>query len=404
MARAWNQAGPWLRAALIAWALLTVAVCARSVAQPHRSNAAALWQAAGQAWLTRGPLYPTAGPGALGGYRSSPLGACLFSLLVPLPLPAAGVLLRVLAALCFLAAALAWMRWGLATPFSPDQAGSALLLMLPLALTSLNSAQVNLFALALMLACLTAAANERWWLAGLGASLAGFLLLYPLGLALLLLLSFPRQFTLPFLGSLALVAAAPLLVQPPTYVAEQYLGWFELLSFRGMGHADACRDLWHLFRTWHVRLGPGRYELLQLFGGAVLAGVVVWYALRGTHPRHRLTLALLLSVIWVLLLGPATNSNTYALIGPPLVWLLLSTGPERHPVTHHVAFYTYVVLLLCSLAGMHPLATRLLLSAGMQCLAVLYLLIGLVFLAFTWPEARPALGLPAAAPAHRRAA
>src|SRR5262249_31924387 len=148
----------------------------------------------------------------------------------------------------------------------------------------------------------------------------------------------------------------------PAYVFDQYRGWGELLSLRGMGEPRACRDLWHLFRTWHVRLGAGRYELMQLFGGLALAGVSLWYTVRNAHPRHRLTLALLLSVAWVLPLGPATNSNTYALIGPSLVWLLLSTGTERHPVTHHVAFNTYVVLLLCSLAGMHPLATRLLLS------------------------------------------
>src|SRR5262245_38207361 len=225
MARAWNQVDPWLKAALIAWALLTFAVCVRSIAQPHRSNAAALWQAAGQAWLDGEPLYPTSGDSALAGYRSSPVGACLFALLVPLPLPVAGVLFRVLATVTFVASAVVWMRWGLNAPFSWRQVGIALLLMLPLALTSLNSAQVNLFAIALMLASLTAAANERWWLAGLGSALAGLLLLYPLGLALLLFLSFPRRFTLPFLAALALVASVPLLFCPPAYVLDQYLGW-----------------------------------------------------------------------------------------------------------------------------------------------------------------------------------
>ncbi len=389
MLAAWRRADPWLRAALAAWILVTLAVCARSVIQPHRSNAAAKWQAAGAAWFDGEPLYHS-DDAALDGYRPSPLAACLFVPLAPLPLPVAGVLLRLLIAAFFVVSALLWMRRGLPTPFTPAQSGIALLLMLPLALNSLNGAQANLFVLALMLLSLTAAAADRWLLAALGAALAGLLLLYPFALAVALLITFPRRFTGPFLIAFALLAAVPFLLQSPAYAAGQYVGWVELLSLRGMGQPSACRDLWHLFRTWHVHLGPGRYELLQLGGGVACLAVLAWYARLGAVARDRLALALLMSVLWVLLLGPATDSTTYALIGPPLVWILLRTGPDRHPVTHHVAHNAYVVLLLCSLAGLHPLATRLLLSAGMQSLAVLYLLIGLAFLAFTWPEAAPA--------------
>jgi len=393
MLAGWRRIDPWMRAALVAWALTALAVSARSVAQPHRSNAATLWRAAGEAWLHGEPLYER----PLDGYRPSPLAACLFTLLTPLPLPVGGVLLRLLAAGLFVWAAHAWLRRGLPRPLTPAQSGAALLLMLPLALNSLNGAQVHLFVLALMLACLTAAAEERWLLAGVGAAFAGLLLLYPLALAVALLIVFPRRFAAPFTLALVALLAVPLMFQSPDYVAAQYAGWVELLTMRGMGQPSTCRDLWHLFKTWHVDLGPGRYELLQLAGGVGVAGILGWYVLRGAVPRDRLALALLTSVLWVLLLGPATDSNTYALIGPPLVWLLLRTSSDRHPVTHHVAFNAYIVLLLCSLAGLHPLATRLLLSAGMQALAVLYLLLGLAFLAFTWPEAEPT-ALPAAKP------
>ena len=402
MARRWREADPWLRAALLAWGLVLAAVCVRSVAQPRRCNAASLWQAAGSAWLAGRPLYSSGQP-ALDGYRSSPVSACLASVLVPMPLPLASVLLRVLAAGSFVAAALRWMRRGLSAPLGWGQCGLALLLMLPLSLNSLNAAQMNLLVLALMLFCLTAAAEGRWLLAGLCAAVPGLLLLYPFALAGLLLVAFPRRFALPLLGSLALVAALPLLFHPAPHVASEYARWSELLALRGMGQPESCRDLWHLFRTWHVRLGPGRYELLQLAGGLGCVGLAAWFLLRGASDRHRLGLCLLLAVLWILLLGPATDSASYAFAGPPLVLLLLRTGPERHPVTHHVAFNAYAVLLLCSLAGLHPLAMRLMLSAGMQSLALLYLLLGLGFLAFTWPD-RPAQPLAKAQEPARRAA
>ncbi|MBY0231631.1 MAG: hypothetical protein K2W96_20290, partial [Gemmataceae bacterium] len=386
MRRWWREADPWLRAALAAWVAVLVGVCVRNAALPRFSHPVARWQAAGAAWLEGRSLYSGSD---LDGYRSSPAAASLASVLVPLPLPLAGLLLRLLAAGSFVAAALWWMRRALPAGFDDRTRGIALLLMLPLSLGSLDSALVNLLVLALMLGCLAAAAEERWRVAGLLAALASMLLLSPLALAGLLLAAFPRRFALPFLVSLAALAAVPLLFQPLGHVAGEYVRWMELLALRGMGHPESCRDLWHLFKTWHVRLGPGRYELLQLAGGLGCAAVCAWHTLRGDGARHRLGLCLWLAVLWILLLGPATDSASYAFIGPPLAWLLLRTGPDRHPVTHHVAYNAYVVLLLCSLAGLHPLAMRLLLSAGMQSLAVLYLLLGLGFLAFTWPEGQP---------------
>lgn len=395
MFTAGSRADPWLRAALAAWLLVALAVSVRSVLQPRHCNATARWQAAGAAFLRGEPLYQS-DDAKLEGYRPSPLAACLFAPMSAWPLPVAGVFLRLLNAGLFVAAALAWMRRGQATPFSPAQCGIALLLMLPLALNSLNGAQAHLFVLSLMLLCLTAAAADRWMAAALAAALAGLLLLYPLALAVALCVAFPRRFLVPFLAAFALLALVPMLLQSPAYAAAQYAGWADLLKLRGMGQPAACRDLWHLFRTWHVHLGPGRYELIQLGGGLMFIASLAWYSWRGMSLHGRLTLALLLAVLWTLLLGPAADSSTYALIGPPLVWLLLRTSSEHHPVTHHVAYNAYIVLLACSLAGLHPLATRLLLSAGMQPLAVLYLLIGLAALALTWPDGDEASRHPVA--------
>jgi hypothetical protein len=398
---------PWLRAGILVWAAMVIAVCVRAGVQPQRSTLVPVWQAAGSAWIEGGPLYDAdpAYEGRVDGFRYAPLSAAAFAPLAVMPPWLAGVVWRLLGAGLLLWAVVWWSRVGLPEPLDARRLGQCLLITAPLALGSLNNGQANAHLLALLLFAHAAISDDRPWLAGLMLALAFYLKVYPLAFALLLCVAFPRRLPLPLLASLLLLGLAPFLMQSPGYVAGQYRWWAELLSHNDTARRLAdpnmgYRDLWHVLRVWELPLTLKGYMLLQLGGAALCAVSLGWLAWRGASGRHLSAAALLLGSIWSLLLGPAPESSTYVLIAPSLAWLLLATSPNRHPVTHYAAANVLSLLLVCAAAVAHPGPKRAFLDAGMQPLAVLWLCGGLLPLPFTWAPARPAL---LSAPAARAA-
>ena len=71
----------------------------------------------------------------------------------------------------------------------------------------------------------TAVAVGRWNLASLCVVLACLVKAYPVSLALLLILLYPRRFAGRFLLLLAVFAVLPFLCQAPGYVCCQYHDW-----------------------------------------------------------------------------------------------------------------------------------------------------------------------------------
>src|SRR5205807_996756 len=77
------------------------------------------------------------------------------------------------------------------------------LLVVPLSASTINAAQANPLLTGLLLAGTAAAGRERWSLAAALVAAACLLKIYPIALALLFVVAFPRRFTPRFLAALA---------------------------------------------------------------------------------------------------------------------------------------------------------------------------------------------------------
>jgi hypothetical protein len=232
------------------------------------------------------------------------------------------------------------------------------LLLVPLALGSINNAQPNPLLTGLLLAALAAAGSGRWTASALCVALAAAFKVYPLALGLLLVLVYPRRFALPLLVALVVVAALPFLAQQPDYVARQYLLWYERLrpcdSDRRFWEArDAYRDLWLLLRVWSVPVSIGVYTIVQLGLAAGCGVLCLAVRLRGWPVRRVLLTVFTAATVWMMLCGPATESCTYVLLAPVLAWWLVRARPEGWPAgARCLAEQGYGLLLLCVLAGL----------------------------------------------------
>jgi hypothetical protein len=350
----WN----WPRWAVLVWSVLLLALGARAALQPRQRSLYPTWTTAGGDWLAGADLYRSRFDPPLDQFRYSPPVAALLAPWHLLPEHLGAVLWRLLNAGVFLGGFAWWLKAAAPAPVTARQRGVLFLLLVPLALGSLNNAQPNPLLIGLLLAGLAAAARRRWFGAGCCIALATAFKVYPLALGLLLLLVYPRRFALPLLAALLLLAALPFLAQQPDYVARQYVLWYERLrpcdSNRRFWEAkDAYRDLWLLLRVWNVPVGLRAYALVQAAlaaGCALLCLTVRW---RGWPRRQVLLTALTLATAWMMLCGPATESSTYVFLAPALAWSLVRARPDGWPALgRHLAEHGCGLLLLCVLAGL----------------------------------------------------
>ncbi len=392
-----NTVDPWLRAAASVWLVLTLAVCARSAVQGERQSVYPTWQTAGRDWLAGRDLYEE-GAGAdpfRFGFRYSPLAAALLTPCGLMPLRAGNVVFRLVNAAAFLAAVAWWLRRGAPGTTTPAVRGLVYLLLAPLALGSLNNGQVNLIVIALLLACSTGAAAERWNLAAFFGAMAILLKLYPAAFVLLVAIAHPRRFLPRLLVALAVLLALPLALQSPEYVVRQYGLWWARISHndayrRFWPLQEGYRDVWLLIRVWQLPVGLPAYTALQLGAAGAAAALAVWFRLRLGAGKRLLSVLLLFSCAWMLGLGPAPESCTYVLIGPSLAWWLVQSRREGDHLAHYAAAFGYGLLLLCVVAGTHSRGIALYQVAGLQPLAVLLFTAGV--LASPRTHARPSAG------------
>jgi hypothetical protein len=396
----WFPIDPWMRGALCLYLFMFVATGTRSVLQPHRGSLYPVWKLAGHDWLTGHDLY---GDSSRCEYRYSPLVAGFFTMCDLIPDGVGNVGWRFINLVSFLAALAWWLNKGLPFAFSPARRGVVFLLAAPLAMGSLNNGQVNLLLIALMLVSVTASALGRWNIAALCLAAAIMFKIYPLALAILLILVYPRQLGLRVLFALALLAVLPFLMQDPEYVLRQYQLWYGRVS-----HGDSARrywdlvsgyrDVWQLIRAWELPMTLHQYTRLQLAGGGFCAALTLLAALRLPKSRETLFVVFTLAMIWMLLFGPAPESCTYVLAAPTLGVWLLHTAEGRNRSAHYLSACGYGLLILCVIAGTHSPLIRLYQASGLQPLGLILYGVGFVGSIMDWllrpnrPVVEPDLG------------
>lgn len=371
------SSNPWVRAAVVVWAVMTVAVCVRSVIQGHRQSLLPVWRLAGHDWLTSHDLYdhPKGHP-IRSGYRYSPLCAALFVPFDLMPRAAADVACRLLNAAAFLAAVAWWLGRGVPGALTASRVGIVYLLMAPIALGSLNNGQMNLLMMGLLLACLTAVSAGRWNVAAWSAAAAVLLKIYPISLVLLIALIYPRRFLPRFLAATAILCIVPFVMQDPDYVLRQYSFWWLRLS-----HNDAYRrfwplpvlyrDVWLLFTVWKLPITVPQYTLLQLAGAAGCGVLVLVGRWRLGAGKHLLFALLAATTVWMLVLGPSPESCTYSVLAPAMAWWLVRSHQEGNLAAHYPGVFAYGLLMLCTIAGTHSRGIELYHVPGLQPIAVL---------------------------------
>jgi Glycosyltransferase family 87 len=366
--------------AVLLWAVLLAVLCGRALFGWRHSVYPIFAQAAGR-WLAGADLYSAEGEP----YRYSPLATVLFVPFGCLPGELGGVAWRLVNAAVLLAGVCWWARAVLPGPPSRAARGLLLLLLLPLTAGSLNNGQSNALVLGLVLAGVAGVAapdGGRWRTRLAGCCLAGACLfkLYPVAVALLLAVGSPRRFLGWFLTALAVGLALPFLLQSPGYVADQYAGWWQHLltqDRQGLEREYWYRDLRLLCAQVGIPLEEGGYRMLQVLGGIAAAGGCLAARVSGWPVRRRLTLLTALGCFWMTVLGPATESATYALLAPTAGWALLEAWRARPLAVRGLVLAGYGLLVVAALAAWFP-GSRQFQALGVQPLGGLVLLAGVL--------------------------
>lgn len=348
--------GRWERAAWWVWGLAVAAVCLRSALTPYSHNVYPIYSGAARAWLEGAPLYerPFAG---LDVFRYSPLIACLFVPLNRLPAALANILWRVLSAGVLGSGLWGWGRRVLPWQGTDRQYAALALLVLPLALGSLNNGQANALLTGLLLWAVVLTAERCWSAAALLLALAAWWKVYPLLLGLLLMLTAPRRLGQRLLLMLAILGMIPFFLQHPHYVAEQYASWVRYLLKEDRQQLPVdywLRDARLLLRASGVSLPAPLYLGLQVGTGLGLV-VLCWAERRSPKPqRWQLTWVTGLACSWMLALGPSAESCTYVLLAPALAGALLGNWEKQTLFPKVFLILSYLLLVLSAAAVWFP--------------------------------------------------
>jgi hypothetical protein len=375
--------------ALALWAAAAVAVGLRvAMSPPDRQSVYPIFLAAASSWQHGECLYllPGSEPGKPV-YRYSPLVGAAFVPLAQLPHPIGAILWRSLNLGMLLAAFAGWATWAASfrSENRPDL-GLLLLLMLPLTLGNLNNGQANPLVLGLLLGTMLSAARGHWALAGCCSAGAGLVKIYPLALALLLLLIAPRRLAGWVLAFLAAGLLLPFALQDSGYVAGQYVDWLYYLrndDRSGWSAVAGYRDLRLLLGVWLFRLDNPSWLALQLAGAASSALIILMLSRRG-WPRHRLlTVLFALAAGWMTLLGPCTESSTWMLLAPSLSWALAESWNRAPSAGRWFLLAAYGMFLGAGVAAWFPGGAAVH-ALGVQPLAGVFFLLGLGINEATW--------------------
>lgn len=304
------------RLAVVLWVTLFAGVAGRVVlSKPTAQTVVPIYLAAGERWAAAADLYAL--DTGLDVYRNPPGFAAAFAAFTPLSPKLAGVLWRGLGAGAFLLGLWRFRR-DVVPDLSPDRAGVMFAVAAVLALPSINNGQVNTLIAGAALNGVAAAARGRWWAAAVWFAFGGWLKLYPFGVGLLVCILAPRQVASRLAAAAVVAFAVPFVLGDPTYVAEQYRNFLDYLGADDRTYSTldrVPRDWTILPRVWLGLIPlPATAKAASLAAAAGMAGLVFALRRSGFGDRRPLALTLVLGSVWMTAFGPATESNTYALM------------------------------------------------------------------------------------------
>ncbi len=304
----------WNSTAIGLWAVYLTVVCTLPLLKPLAGTIFPIYAFAGEDFLTGQPLYGEQHlPFDI--FRYSPLVAALLVPFSWLPMGVGGLVWRLIGAAIFLTGLAAWARRVL--PGRP-RAGF-FICALPLSHASLFNGQANPLVVGLLLWAAVSACRDGWSKAALLIAVASLFKGYPLTFGLLLMLVAPFRIGVPLALTLAAGLALPFLCQSPDYVSTQYRCWIENLRYDDRTqlplHAG-YQDVHMLLRVLGIEVARPGYLFVQAAMGVGVAAIVGRQLWRGEMREHLVMNAFALSLCWMTLFGPSTESSTFMLLAP----------------------------------------------------------------------------------------
>jgi hypothetical protein len=299
----------------VLWGAVLIVLLVRAGLHPERATSMSTYLTGGAAWGARGALYTN-----WRGFVYPPVVACFFSALNRLPLWVVAVLWRGITAGGLLFGMGALLRAGIYRRIPASRYGYVFIGLLPLSVGNLDNAQANPLIAGVMMLAVAAFQWEAWGLCAFAAAVATMFKIYPVALALLLCLLRPREISWRFAGWMAVGALLPFAMADWHYAAGQYHAWIQTrLADNRFEYPmkDAPLDLWYLLvRLGNLPVSERVYTGVQVLGGVAIAGWVMAESRRGRDRRDILGMLYLLVSVWMLLLGPATENQTYVVLAP----------------------------------------------------------------------------------------
>jgi hypothetical protein len=392
-----------VRFAVAVWAVLAVMTVGRAALAHHERHAGcyAVFADGGRHWLRGEDLYEKQHLHSLTVFRYAPTLAALLTPLGVMPVVVGNGLLRLVNLAVFLAGLWWWQRVCLPASVTPRQRAGFFLLVAALANNYLMDVQINVITAGLLMLTAAGAVAGRWWIAAVSVGLAVALKAYPVSLALVLCLLYPRQFAWRWVVAQAGWFALPFLLQSPEYVARQYLDWIEYgLNARFI--PGWFLDTMYLADKFGLEMTRAEYFQVSAVAAACVAAVCVWHRLRRPVVPAVAT-AYGLCVAWMLAFGPSSEQVTYILAAPAVAGATFLAWYNPNPAWFRASLTVATVLLAGTqfellfpgphrfkLYGAHPTALLLFLFAvGWQ--------------GFGYPRRVEAVSIPEPAPLDRAA-
>ena len=325
------------------WLAVIIGICIRIGLVVRDHDVFATYSDAGRKWLASQPLYSYTR-----GFVYSPLIAALFAPFSLLPEWLGAIVWRLLSTFVFVAGIFYWLREELEIPRT--RYWLVFLLILPLSLGNFNNGQVNPLITGLLMTAIVCAHRKQWAVSVLCLGLSAYLKIYPLSVALLLILVYPRQLSWRLALGLFLMGACSFLLQRPDYVLDQYHRWFNTRAAddRRANIDIAPRDFAMLLKAIRIDLSSRMFLVFQLIAAIGAAGVCIYGRIRNWSEKRLLLTVFNLGTCWMLLFGPSTEDATYVMVAPPLALALVRT--QKLPVWMKGLLYLSYAVLLAGLS------------------------------------------------------
>ncbi len=370
------------------WGIFLLVLTIRNVVRPSDLADIGVYLAGARYWIEGTALY---GYKQNTGFVYSPFAAICYTPLTLLPpivartlwqVFSAGILLTGLAGLC---------KYGPFPHITRRSLAVAFVLLLPLSAHNFVECQSNALVIGLIMIAVTAVSLERWMLAAIAIAGAVYWKIYPIVVAMLLVLIAPTKITWRLFFAFLAMALIPFVCQNSSYVLEQYQLWYTTrIQDNRLNYPlkIAPLDLWYLLvRRAGMPISETAYQILRICSGAAIAWFCILGRLRGWQRERILGGMFSFVCAWILLFGPASENETYLLLAPAVVLGVLESLSRPSPVISRSLILSAYLLLFLSMAIRQAFFPSLRLSffLTLQPIAALCFL-GYALLHYCWPS------------------